>query len=191
MKKILLIAALASVVIGAHAAPVTYNLDPSHTYPSFEADHFGGLSVWRGKFTKSSGKVVLDRAAKTGSIDVTVQTDSADFGLAKMDTHAKSDEIFDVEKYPTATYKGKFTAFDGEVPTEAQGEFTLHGVTKPLTLKINRFKCMMHPMLKKEVCGADASASLNRADYGVTYGQTYGFDMGVKLLIQVEGVKAD
>ncbi len=191
MKKLMLITALVAAAIGAQAAPATYNLDPNHTYPSFEADHFGGLSVWRGKFTKSEGKVVLDRAAKTGTIEVTVQTDSIDYGMAKMDTHAKSEEIFDVAKYPTATYKGKFTAFEGDVPTEAMGEFTLHGVTKPLTLKINRFKCMMHPMLKKEVCGADASASLNRADYGINYGQAYGFDMGVKLQIQVEGVKAD
>lgn len=191
MKKLLLGAALATVVFGANAAPVTYNLDPSHTYPSFEADHFGGLSVWRGKFAKSEGKVVLDRAAKTGTIDVVVQTDSIDFGNAKLDEHARGAELFDVAKYPTAIFKGKFTAFEGEMPTEAMGEFTLHGVTKPLTLKINRFKCMQHPMLKKEVCGADASASLNRADYGVSYGQAYGFDMGVKLQIQVEGVKAD
>ncbi|HET8711196.1 MAG TPA: YceI family protein [Spongiibacteraceae bacterium] len=191
MKKLFVAAALSVSVFGAKAAPVTYNLDPTHTYPSFEADHFGGLSVWRGKFTKSSGTVVLDRVAKTGSIDVSVQTDSIDFGNAKLDEHARGEQMFDVAKYPVATYKGKFTAFNGDVPTEAQGEFTLHGVTKPLTLKINRFKCMPHPMLKREVCGADASAQLDRADYGVTYGQAYGFDMGVKLQIQVEGVKAD
>lgn len=191
MKKLFLATALTMTALAVSAAPATYNLDPTHTYPSFEADHFGGLSVWRGKFTKTAGQVVLDRAAKTGTIDVTVQTDSIDFGLAKLDEHAKGPDLFDVEKFPTATYKGKFTAFKGDVPTEAQGEFTLHGVTRPLTLKINRFKCMPHPMLKKEVCGADASAELNRADYGVSYGQAYGFDMGVKLQIQVEGVKAD
>lgn len=191
MKKLLLATALVGAALGAHAAPTTYNIDPNHTYPSFEADHFGGLSVWRGKFTKSAGKVVLDRAAKAGTIEVTVQTDSVDFGHEKMNAHAKGEELFDVAKYPTATYKGKFTAFNGDVPTEAQGDFTLHGVTKPLTLKINSFKCMPHPMLKKEVCGADASAELNRADYGVSYGQAYGFNMGVKLQIQVEGVKAD
>ncbi|MFT3929746.1 MAG: YceI family protein [Spongiibacteraceae bacterium] len=191
MKKLLLSTVLAATAVSVNAAPVTYELDPSHTYPSFEADHFGGLSVWRGKFAKSAGKVVLDRAAKTGTIDVTIQTDSVDFGHEKMDTHAKSGEILDVAKYPTATYKGKFTAFNGDVPTEAKGDFTLHGVTKPLTLKINRFKCMPHPMKKIEVCGADASAEFNRADFGVNYGQAYGFDMGVKLQIQVEGLKAD
>lgn len=192
MKKTLF-ASLVAVVFAnaALAAPVTYNLDPNHTYPSFEADHFGGLSTWRGKFTKTAGTVVLDRAAKAGSIDVTVQTDSIDFGHEKMNAHAKGPEIFDVAKYPTATYKGKFTAFNGDIPTEAQGQFTLHGVTKPLTLKINQFKCMPHPMLKKEVCGADASAALKRSDYGVTYGEAYGFNMDVKLQIQVEGLKAD
>ncbi len=191
MKKLMLATALTAAATAATAAPATYNLDPTHTYPSFEADHFGGLSTWRGKFDKSSGKVVLDRAAKSGTIEVTVQTDSVNFGLAKMDEHAKGADLFDVAKYPTATYKGNFTAFNGDVPTEAQGELTLHGVTKPLTLKINRFKCMPHPMLKKEVCGADASAEFNRADYGLSYGQAYGFDMGVKLQIQVEGIKAD
>ncbi|HEY3700103.1 MAG TPA: YceI family protein [Spongiibacteraceae bacterium] len=192
MKKLLLASALALTTIGAvNAAPVTYNLDPNHTYPSFEADHMGGLSIWRGKFTKSEGKVVIDRAAKSGTVDVTVQTDSVDFGHQKMNAHAKGDEIFDVAKYPTATYKGKFTAFNGDVPTEVEGEFTLHGVTKPLTLKINQFLCKPHPMLKKEVCGADASATFKRSDFGVNYGEAYGFNMDVKLLIQVEGVKAD
>ena len=191
MKKLIMIAALAGAALGAQAAPVTYTLDPSHTYPSFAADHFGGLSIWRGKFTQSSGKVVLDRAAKTGTIDVTVKTGSIDFGNKKLDEHASGPEMFDVAKYPTATYKGKFTKFDGDVPTEAQGEFTLHGVTKPLTLKIEHFKCMMHPMYKKEVCGAEASAEFDRADYGISYGKSYGFDMGVKLQIQVEGIKTN
>lgn len=192
MKKFLLVSAFAAAVANtAMAAPATYNLDPSHTYPSFEADHMGGLSIWRGKFTKTEGKVVLDRAAKAGTIDVTVQTSSVDFGHEKMNAHAKDVEIFDVAKYPTATYKGKFTAFNGDVPTEAQGEFTLHGVTKPLTLKINQFLCKPHPMLKKEVCGADASATFKRSDFGINYGEAYGFNMDVKLLISVEGVKAD
>ena len=192
MKKILCASLLSLAAIGnVGAAPVTYNLDPNHTYPSFEADHMGGLSIWRGKFTKTEGKVVLDRAAKAGTIDVTVQTDSLDFGHAKLNAHARGEEIFDVAKYPTATFKGKFTAFNGDVPTEAQGEFTLHGVTKPLALKINQFLCKPNPMLKKEVCGADALANFKRSDYGINFGDSYGFNMDVKLLIQVEGVKAD
>ena len=192
MKKLLLVSAFAAAFAGtAVAAPATYTLDPTHTYPSFEADHMGGLSIWRGKFTTTGGKVVLDREAKAGTIDVTVQTASVDFGNEKMNEHAKGGDLFDVEKFPTATYKGRFTAFDGDVPTEAQGEFTLHGVTHPLTLKINQFLCKPHPMLKKEVCGADASATFDRSEYGLDYGKAYGFNMGVKLLISVEGVRAD
>jgi polyisoprenoid-binding protein YceI len=182
------IAALATVP--AFAAPVTYVLDPHHTYPSFEADHMGGLSTWRGKFTDTSGSVVYDKEAKAGSIDVTVKIGSIDFGMAKMDEHAKSAEIFDAAKYPTATYTGKFTKFNGATPTEAEGTLTLHGVTKPVTLTINSFTCKPNPMTKKEVCGADASTTFNRADFGVNYGEAYGFKMAVKLQIQVEGSPA-
>ena len=187
----ILIASMATLcAAGALAAPVTYVLDPDHTYPSFEADHFGGLSVWRGKFDHSEGKVVLDKAAKSGTIDVKIHTDSIDFGMEKMNEHAKSAEIFDVAKYPTATFSGKFTKWNGDVPTEAAGTFTLHGVSKPLTLTINSFKCMNHPMKKVEVCGADASATLKRSDFGVNYGEAYGFKQEVTLRIQVEGSPA-
>jgi polyisoprenoid-binding protein YceI len=179
-----------AVASTAFAVPVTYVIDPKHTYPSFAADHMGGLSVWRGKFTETSGQVVYDKDAKTGSIDVTVNMSSVDFGNAKLDEHAKSDELFDAAKYPTATYTGKFTKWNGSAPTEAEGTFTMHGVSKPLTLKINSFMCKPNPMTKKEICGADASASLDRSDYGVTFGQKYGFQMWVKLDIQVEGSPA-
>lgn len=184
-------ASLAALVTSsAFAAPVTYILDPHHTYPSFAVDHMGGLSVWRGKFTDTSGKVTYDKDAKTGSIDITVNTSSIDTGNAKLDEHTKSAEMLDTAKYPTATYTGQFTQWSGSTPTEAQGTFTLHGVSKPLTLKITSFMCKMHPMTKKEVCGADATATFNRADFGVTYGDAYGFKMGVKLEIQVEGSPA-
>ena len=175
------------------AAPVfaqTYNIEPSHTYPSFEADHMG-ISVWRGKFTKSSGKVVLDRAAKTGTVDITVDASSIDFGHEKMNEHAKSKDIFNVAQFPTATYKGTSIKFEGDTPVAVEGNFTLLGVTKPLTLKINKFKCIQHPMFKKEVCGADASAEFKRSDFGLNYGMAYGFAPEVKLSIQVEALKAD
>lgn len=191
MKKTIAASILALACGGAMAAPVTYNLDPNHTYPSFEADHMGGLSIWRGKFTKTTGTVVLDREAKTGTVDVKVDVGSVDFGHAKMDEHAKGKDIFDVAQFPVATYKGKISKFDGDTPTEVQGELTLHGVTKPVTLSINQFLCKPHPVLKREVCGADASATINRKDFGVSYGEAYGFKQEVKLLIQVEGVKAD
>jgi polyisoprenoid-binding protein YceI len=190
MNRIVLASMAALVGASAFAAPVTYILDPSHTYPSFEADHMGGLSVWRGKFTATSGKVVYDKAAKSGSLDVTVDVSSVDFGMPKLNEHAKSAEIFDVAKYPTATFSGKFTKFNGDSPAEAQGTFTMHGVTKPLTLTINSFLCKPNPMNKKEVCGADAAATFNRSDFGVNFGDKYGFKQEVKLQIQVEGSPA-
>ena len=189
--KIVLPTAILTLVAGtAFAVPVTYQVDPAHTYPSFEADHFGGLSVWRGKFDKTSGTIVVDKEHGTGTVDLTVDTSSINFGNPKLNEHAKSAEMFDVAKYPTATYTGKISAFKDGMPTQVEGTFTLHGVTKPLTLTINSFKCVTVPMDKKEHCGADASASLNRADYGIAYGDKYGFKMDVKLKIQVEAVRA-
>lgn len=181
--------ALASAV--AVAAPVTYNIDPNHTYPSFEADHKGGLSIWRGKFNKTTGTIVYDKEGKTGSVDITVDASSIDFGHDKMNEHAKSKDFFDVEKFPTATYKGKLAKFNGDAPGEVDGELTLHGVTKPVKLTLNSFKCAMDAMSKKEVCGADASANINRADFGIGFGQQFGFKMETKLLISVEAAKAD
>jgi len=190
MNRIVLASMAALLGASAFAAPVTYNLDPNHTYPSFEADHFGGLSVWRGKFDATSGKVVYDKAAKSGSVDVTIDMSSIDFGMPKLNEHAKSAEIFDAAKFPTATYSGKFTKFNGDAPAEAQGTLTMHGVTKPVTLTINSFLCKPNPQSKKEVCGADASATFNRSDFGVGFGEKYGFKMDVKLQIQVEGSPA-
>jgi polyisoprenoid-binding protein YceI len=190
MNRMVFASLAAMVSAGAIAAPVTYVLDPTHTFPSFAADHMGGLSVWRGKFNTTSGKVVYDKAAPSGSIEVTVDMSSIDFGMPKLNEHAKSSEIFDAAKYPTATYTGKFTKFNGASPTEAQGTLTMHGVTKPLTLTINSFLCKPSPMTKKEVCGADASATFNRADFGVNFGEKYGFKQEVTLQIQVEGSPA-
>lgn len=167
----------------------TYTIEPNHTYPSFEADHFG-ISFWRGKFNKTSGSVVLDKAKKTGSIDIVVDTNSIDFGHEKMNEHAKGKDMFNVAQFPTATFKGSSIKFNGDTPVAVVGEFTLLGVTKPLTLNITRFKCIDHPMLKKEVCGADAHATFNRADFGLSYGVPR-FSPEVKLAIQVEAIKAD
>ncbi|MGF6698750.1 polyisoprenoid-binding protein YceI [Paraburkholderia sp. MM5496-R1] len=191
MKTSILIAigALASSLsLGAFAAD-TYLLDPMHTFPSFEADHFGGLSIWRGKFTKTTGTVTLDRAAKTGTVDVTVDPASVQTGNPKLDDHLRAAEFFDVEKYPTVTYKGTEIKFDGDKPVEVIGTLTIRGITKPVNLKIDSFKCMQHPVLKREVCGVEASTEFNRADYGMDFGAKYGFSMQTRLHIQSEGIK--
>jgi polyisoprenoid-binding protein YceI len=186
--KHLIVAFIAAGAASAFAAD-TYTIDPNHTYPSFEADHMGGVSVWRGKFTKTSGTVVLDRAARTGSVDINIDANSLDFGHEKLNKHVKSPDMFDVAKFPAVTYKASTIKFDGDKPAEVDGELTLHGVTKPVKLVIRQFKCIVHPMLKKEVCGADAAATFNRNDFGIGYGTQMGFNPEVKLAIQVEAVK--
>lgn len=190
MKPVLAAVTLGLVAGYAVANPVTYQIDPSHTYPSFETDHFGGMSVWRGKFDHTSGTIVLDKDKGTGTVDVTVDATSIDFGMPKLNEHTKSAEMLEVAKYPTATYKGTLVGFKDGAPTQVEGQFTLHGVTRPLTLTIRTFKCMTYPD-KKQHCGADVAGSFNRADYGVSYGDKYGFRMEVKLAIQVEAVRGD
>ena len=171
------------------ASAQTYEIQNAHTYPSFEADHMG-LSFWRGKFLKTSGKITLDRAAKTGTADIVIDASSIDFGHAKMNEHAKGKDMFNVEKFPTVSYKSTALKFDGDKLVSMDGEMTMLGVTKPLKLTVNHFKCMMHPVFKREVCGADASATFDRADYGLTYGIPR-FSPEIKLAIQVEALKAD
>lgn len=186
-KKLFVAAALASGV--AAAAPVTYNVDPHHTFPSFEADHMG-ISFWRGKINKNSGKIVLDREAGQGTVDIVIDLSSIDFGEDLLNKWALGKDFFDVKKRgKTARYTGKLDLANGE-PTEVQGQLTLMGVTKPLTLKLNRFKCIPHPMLKRELCGADAAATFNREEFGLAAGKDYGFSMDVGLRIQVEAVAA-
>jgi polyisoprenoid-binding protein YceI len=193
MKKHLFVATLgalvAAVSFNALAEEVTYQLDPNHTYPSFEADHFGGISTWRGKFDKSSGTVTIDRAAKTGTLDVTIDMTSVAIGNEKLNGELKSAQFFDTDKFPTATYKGTSMKFKGDVPTEVMGDLTLHGVTKQVTLTIQSFKCFTHPMMKKEVCGTESTATFDRADFGIDYGKAYGFSMKTVLHIQAEGVR--
>jgi polyisoprenoid-binding protein YceI len=182
---------LLSVVCGAFAgaaaaAPVTYEIDPQHTYPSFEADHMGGMSVWRGKINSSAGKILLDKQAGTGTVDVTMDMKTIDFGIDALNAHAQTPDLFDTAKYPTATFTGKLAKFQNGAPTEVDGTLTLLGVSKPVTLKINSFQCKDHPMKKKEFCGADASATINRDDFGVDFGKQMGFKMAVTLRIQIE-----
>jgi polyisoprenoid-binding protein YceI len=191
LKKHLMIAAgalAASLSFSAFADVSTYQLDPDHTYPSFEADHIGGLSVWRGKFDKSQGTMTLDRVAKTGTVEVATDIASVHTGSTKLDQSLQSDQFFDASKFPEATYKGTIK-FEGDKPASVVGNLTMHGVTRPLTLKIDSFKCMPHPMLKREVCGVDAVGEFDRSDFGVDFGKAYGFSMKTKLLISAEALK--
>jgi len=167
MKITFAIAAAVLAMGTAVAAPVKYNIDPNHTYPSLETDHFGGLSVWRGKFNKSSGSVVLDTAAGSGTVDVKVDTSSLDMGHDKLNDHVKSDAaMLDVAKYPDATYTGKLTKFVGGKPTEVDGTLTLHGVTKPVTLKLKQIGAGKG-MKGEQRVGYVATTTVKRTDFGM------------------------
>ena len=173
---------------GAMAAPANYTIDPNHTYPTFEADHMG-VSFWRGKINSSSGKITLDKAAGTGTVEVTIDIASINFGLAAMDEKARSEDFFDAARFPVASYKGTLR-FDGDKPVAVDGYVTIRGVTRPANLRVNLFGCIPHPMLKREVCGADAEGELNWSQYGMKMSQYGQGDAGkVRLRIQVEAIK--
>lgn len=182
-----LTAALAALSGAAIAAETTYKIDPGHTYPSFRAPHLG-ISWWTGKFNQTSGTVTLDQEAKTGKVDIVIDAASVDFGHEKMNQHAKKDDFFHVEKYPEITYTGTLQ-FDGDTPSAVKGELTLLGKTQPVDLTINSFKCIQHPMLKVEVCGADVRGQFNRRDFGMTYGSRDEAGGVAELTIQVEALK--
>jgi polyisoprenoid-binding protein YceI len=176
----------------AWAAPVTYTIDPDHTHPAFEVDHYG-ISTWRGMFRHTSGTVVLDADAGSGSVDVTIDTASVDLGhdeLNKMVVDSSAPPILQADRYPQAHYKGSLRGFSNGVPKTLDGNLTLHGITRPVALTILKFRCLPdHPVQHREVCGADAIGTFNRADFGITVGQRYGFDMEVTLRIQVEAIR--
>lgn len=189
-QKLTLAALIAGMTGPAFAAADQYEIEPNHTYPSIEFSHMG-ISVWRGKFDRTSGRITIDRAAGTGTADIVIDTASINFGLNKMDVAARSEDWFNVGKFPTATYKGTLT-FVGDVPRMVEGQLTLLGVMRPVKLTINSFKCIPHPMFKKEVCGADAEGDLNWSEYGMRMSKYGEGDAGrVHLRIQVEAVKQD
>ena len=180
---------LAILAAPVAAQPVTYAIDPTHTFPSFEADHMG-MSVWRGKFNKSAGEIALDKAAGTGHVSVTVDMASADFGLDALNTEMAKPEYFDTAHHATATYEGTLADFVDGKPTQVVGQLTFRGVTRPVTLAIRSFKCMPHPIFKRDWCGADASATIDRSAFGMDAGKDWGFAMDVVLRIQVEALAA-
>ncbi len=178
---------IAAVLALPAAAADSYTVDPAHTYPNFEINHLG-FSTMHGRFGATTGKITLDQAAKTGSIDITIDATSIDTGHAKRDTHLKSDEFFNVGKFPTLTFKADKLRFSGEKLTAAEGTLTMLGVTKPVNLIVTSFHCGPHPMNKKQMCGANATASVKRSDFGMSaYVPAVGDE--VKIAIAVEALK--
>lgn len=169
-----------------HAAD-SYTLDSAHTFPRWAASHFG-FSTHHGQFNKTSGKLELDPKAGKGSIEVTVDAGSIATGDPKFEEHLRSADFFDVKKHPTITFKSTSMKFEGGRPVSASGNFTMLGVTKPLTFQIAQVKCGASPIHKKQVCGAEVSATIKRTEYGMKYGVP-GISDDVRLTIQVEAIK--
>ena len=185
---------LGAVAVGmpavAVAEPVIYVIDSSHTFPAFEADHFAGLSVWRGKVNHTEGTVTLDREARSGTIDVTMDMATIDFGLDRMNAEAR-EKILHVADFPVATYVGRLTGFENGAPTEIEGTLTLHGVSRDVDLVIEHFRCQPHFRTQVEVCGAGATATIDRSEFGLVRDLDLGFRPEVKLLISVEASPRD
>ncbi len=176
----------ASLPLATYAAD-SYTVDSAHTYPRFKINHLG-FSTMEGRFDKSSGKITLDRAAKTGSVEITTETASVSTGFAKRDDHLRSPDFFNAAEFPSITFKSTAVKFKGDKPSSVEGNLTMAGVTKPLTLTIDEFNCGTNPMNKKEECGAAASAQIKRSDFGIKYAlPAVGDD--VKLVFEVEAIK--
>lgn len=188
MKKIVSISMLTTMLtlapVVAQAAPETYLIDNSHTFPSFSYNHWG-YSLQTSRFNKTSGKLVLDKVAKTGAVDVTIDMKSVDTGSDKFNEHIQSEDFLDTAQFPTATFKSSAVRFDGERPTAIEGSLTIKGVSKPVTLKISAFKAMLHPMLKKEALGANAVTTIKRSEFNAgKYAPNVGDEVTIQIAIE-------
>lgn len=186
---VLSLTAAAALLAGASQVnAATYAIDPSHTFATFEIGH-QGTSTNRGRFDKKEGKIEFDRAAKTGSVDITLDISSINTGTAGFDKHLQSADIFNAAAFPTAKFVSTGMTFNGDKVAEVAGNLTLLGKTNPVTLKASQFNCFMSNMLKREVCGGDFEATIDRTAFGLNYGVDWGFPKNVRLVMQVEAIK--
>ncbi len=189
MRKSLFALTAATLLAGAaHAQTATYAIDPTHTFATFEIGHFG-TSTNRGRFDKKEGTIQLDKAGKTGKVELTIDVASVNTGTAAFDKHLQGTDLFDTAKYPTAKFVADKFSFNGDKVTEVAGTLTLMGKTNPVVLKASQFNCYQNPMLKREVCGGDFETTIDRTAYGMNYGVDWGFPKNVRIVVQVEAVK--
>lgn len=185
--KRLALAVAAAAALPALADVETYNIDPRHTFPAYEIGHFG-FSIQRGRFNKTKGRITIDTAARTGSVEVSIDTSSVSSGDEKLDKHLRAEDFFDVEKFPEMTFKSTEFVFDGERVRQVRGNLTITGVTKPVTFEVTHFKCALNPMIMRKICGADMSANIKRSDFGMKYALPMLADE-VLLRVNVEAMK--
>lgn len=185
---LLALAATGLLATAAHAAPTQYAIDPTHTFATFEIDHFGA-STNRVRIDKKQGTVEFDKAGKTGKVEVTLDLNSVNSGTAGFDKHLKSKDIFNVEQYPQAKFVSDKFVYEGDKLKEVTGQLTLNGKVNPVTIKANKFTCYESPMLKREVCGGDFEATIDRTQWGLDYAIAFGSPKQVRLVLQIEAVK--
>jgi len=188
IQKLALAAALLATLGAARAEVATYAIDPTHTFATFEIGHMG-TSTLRGRFDKKDGSVQIDRAGKTGKVEINIDTTSISTGTAPFDGHLKSKDFFDVANFPSARFVGDKFSFDGDKVTSVSGTLTLLGKSQPVTLTATRFNCYLNPMFKREVCGGDFETTLQRSQWGMGWGLQMGAPDSVRLLVQVEAIK--
>lgn len=187
MKRLAFLTIAATISTAALAAPETYVIDSTHSMPRFSYSHFG-YSTQLSRFDKASGKITIDRSAKTGSVNVTIDTTSVNTGFPLFNEHIQGEDFLNTAKYPTATFASNKVNFDGDKPSTIDGVLTLKGVSKPVTLRVTSFMCMPHPMLKKDACGADATTVVKRTDFNMAKYVPYVGD-DVTISIPVEAIK--
>lgn len=186
-KTVLSLACLLAVASSAYAAPETYQIDPRHTYPVFEVNHLG-YSLQRGRFNKATGQIVIDTAAKKGSVQLSIDVASLDMGLPDWDKHMLSEDFFNAAKFPTITFQSDKLTFDGDKLVGADGTLTLLGVSKPVKLTVNSFTLGNHPMTKKAMGGANISTTIKRSDFGMAK-MVPAVGDEVKIVVPVEAYK--
>ena len=187
MNKLATLLIAASFTSVAFAAPETYNIEPTHSMPRFEYSHLG-YSLQLSRFDTISGTIIVDRAAKTGSIDVTIDAKSVDSGSTLFNGHLQGEDFFDTAKFPTITFKSTSVKFDADKVSSVEGNLTIKGITKPVTLTVNSYLCMPHPMMKKDACGVTATTKIKRTEFNMGKYAPYVSDE-VTLTLPVEAIK--
>ena len=182
-------AALALVTLAAGsamAAPVTYTVDGSHTFPRFSYSHFG-YSTQLSSFGKTTGTVVFDAQAKTGAVDIVIDTTTVNTGFADFNGHIQGEDFLDTAKFPKATFKSTKVVFEGDKPASIEGQLTIKGVTKPVTLTVTSFQAMPHPMMKVPALGANAFVTIKRSEYNAgKYAPYVGDDVRIDIAIEAQ-----
>ena len=186
MRKFFIACSFLSLSISGAAMADSYTIDPSHTYPNFTISHLG-FSTMHGRFDKTTGKLTMDEAKGTGSVDITIDANSINTGFAKRDKHLRSNDFLNATEFPDITYKSTKVTINGDKAT-VEGNLTIMGTSKPVTLSVSKIKCGANPFSKKQMCGFDATGSIMRSDFGIKYGlPAIGDHMNLSL--EVEAVK--